>query len=103
MKSKALAAQIRDSKLSHSASSLAALVDLNIANVMELPGLHMQVAIGQTGGLFHLHESDWQAGNEGCQDAKATGGANHLVELKLHEVIYFVSRSICPDSGPVKG
>jgi len=103
MKSKALAAQIRDSKLCHSASSLGALVDINVAGLLELPGLHMQVAIGQTGGLFHLHESHWQARYEGGQDAKTTRGANHLVDLKLHGVIYFVLRSICPDSGPVKG
>jgi len=103
MKSKALAAQIRDSKLCHSASSLGALVDINVAGLLELPGLHMQVAIGQTGGLFHLHESDWQARYEASQDTKATRGANHLVDLKLHGVIYFVLRSICPDSGPVKG
>ena len=102
MKSKAFTAQIRDSKLRHCASSLGALADIDVAHVVELPGLHVQIAIGQTGGLLHLHKSNRQAGNKGGQDAKATGGAYHLVELKLHEVIYFVSRSISSKTSAVK-
>ena len=102
MKSKAFAAQIRDPKLRHCSSSLGALADIDVTHVVELPGLHVQIAIGQTGRLLHLHECNRQAGNKGGQDAKATGGAYHLVELKLHEVIYFVSRSISSNSTPVK-
>ena len=102
MKSEPFAAQICDSKLCHGASSLGGFADINVAHIRELPGLHVEVAIRQTRGLLHLGERNRLAGNEGCQDTEATGGANHLVEFELHGVIYFVLRSICPEQTPVK-
>ena len=102
MKSQALTTEGCDTKLGHGALAPGGLVDIDVAHIAEFPGLYVQVAIGQTGSCLHLHESHRLARNERGQDAKATGGAYHFVELKLHEVIYFVSRSICPDQRPVK-
>ena len=91
MKSKAITAEIRKAKFCHGAPSLVALADINVAHIVELPRLHVQVAIGQTGGLLHLHKGDRQAGTEGGQDAKATGGADYFVELIVHGVFNFIS------------
>jgi hypothetical protein len=102
MKSKPFSSQIRDTKFGHSAPSFRCLVDIDIAHIRELPGLHVQVAIGQTGSLFHLGKGNREPWNERGQDTEATGGAYHLVELKLHKVIYFVLQSICPKMTPVK-
>ena len=102
MKSKAFAAQLRDTKFGHCALAPGGFVDADVAHIGEFPGLHVQVAVGQTGGRLHLNKSNRQAGNKGGQDAEATGCADHLVELKLHGVIYFVLRSISSKTRPVK-
>ena len=102
MKSKAFAAQIRHTEFGHGAPSLGGLADTDVADIGEFPGLHVQVAVGQTGSRLHLGKGNRQAGNQRGQDAEATGGANHFVELKLHELVYFVSRSIRPERTSVK-
>ena len=84
MKPETLPTKIRNPEFGDGATTVRSLIDFNVARVGQLPRLHVQVAIRQARRVFHLAKGDRQTRNQGCQDAEATGGADHLVEFKLH-------------------
>jgi len=90
MKSEALEPQLGEPKLGHRTSSLTGFVDLEITRVGQLAGLHVEVAIRQSGCGLHLRETNWWARHESGQDSEAGGGADHFVEAKIHDLFNFL-------------
>ncbi len=90
MKSETLEPELGEAKLGHRASPLNGLADLKITRVGQLVSLYVEVAIRQTGCGFHVRETDRWARHEGSQDSEAGGGADHFVEVKVHDLSNFI-------------
>jgi len=62
--------------------------------------LDVEIAVRQSGCVLHLLETNRWARHEGGQDSEAGGGADHFVEVKVHDLLSFLLRSILPGITP---
>ena len=100
MKLEALKPKLGETKLGHRASPLTRLADLEVTRVGQFVGLYVKISVRQSSCGLHLFETDRCARHEGGQDSKAGGGADHFVEVKIHDLFNFLLRSILPETAP---
>ncbi len=96
MKSEALEPELSETKLGHRAPPLTGLADLEITRVGQFVGLYVEISIRKASCGLHLRETDRWARHESGQDSEAGGGADHFVEVKVHDLSNFILRSIVP-------
>jgi hypothetical protein len=69
MKSKLLEAKLSDAKFGYGTPAAHSFVDIDVAHIRKLAGLHVQITVGEAGGSFHLGKGHRNARHERGEDA----------------------------------